>query len=136
MTIRYDLHNNVDVVVAKNPTDISSSTTTAGNIIDTKGFRTIEFVLYTGTRTDGTYTPLIEEGDDSGLSDAAAVADANLQGTEADAAISASNAAKRVGYIVGNKRYVRLSVVSATVTTGCTAVGAIAIKGGAELAPV
>lgn len=133
--MRKDLHDNVSVSVAKNPTTISTDTTTAGVIIDTKGYGAIEFVMYTGTRTDGTYTPLIEESDDSGLSGATAVDDANLFGTEAGAALIASNSASRIGYRCGNKRYVRLSVVSASTSSGCTSVGAIAIKGNPDLLP-
>lgn len=134
--MRKDLHNHVGALVAKNPTTISSSTTTAGVIIDTKGYGAVEFMLYTGARTDGTYTPLIEEGDDSGLSDAVAVDDANLFGTEAAAALAASNSVSKVGYRVGKYRYVRLSVVSTTVTSGCTSVGALAVMANANQEPV
>jgi hypothetical protein len=134
--MRQDLHNNMSAVVAKNPTTIATDTTTAGIIIDTKGFTAIEFMLYTGTRTDGTYTPLIEEGDQVGGGDMAAVVDANLFGTEAAAALAASNSVSRIGYRVGNKRYVRLSVVSASTSSGCTSVGAVAVKSNADLAPV
>jgi hypothetical protein len=136
--MRKDLHSHISVEMAKNQTDITTSTTTAGIIIDTKGYRSIEFALFCGTRTDGTYTPKIEEGDDSGsLSDAVNVTDSTyLLGTLAGAALTASNTVKRVGYRVGNKRYVRLSVVSTTVSSGCTAVGAIAIKSTADQEPI
>ena len=134
MTIRKDLHNNVSIDVAKNVAAISTSTTTAGNVIDTKGYGAVEFVLLTGAYTDGTYTPLIEEGDAANLSDAVAVDDANLFGTEALAAVAAANTAKRVGYRVGKYRYVRLSVVSTSVSSGAT-VGAVAIKTNPDLAP-
>lgn len=134
--MRKDLHNNVSVVVAKNPTTIATDTTTAGIILDTKGYGAIEFMLYTGTRTDGTYTPLIEEGDEVGGGDMAAVPDANLFGTEAAAALAASNSVSRIGVRVGNKRYMRLSVVSASTTSGCTSVGALAVKANPDLAPV
>ncbi len=133
--MRKDLHNHIKPLVAFNSATISSSTTTAGNIIDTKGYGAVEFLLSCGTRTDGTYTPLIEEGDDSGLSDAAAVDDANLFGTEALAAMSATNAIKKVGYRVGKYRYVRLSMVSSGVTTGCTSVHSIAVLSNADAQP-
>lgn len=134
--MRKDLHNHVKAMVAKNPTTISTDTTTAGVIIDTKGYGAVEFMLYTGTRTDGTYTPLIEEGNNSGLNDAVAVDDANLFGTEAAAALAASNSVSKVGYRVGKYRYVRLSVVSASTSSGCTSVGALATLSNADQEPV
>lgn len=133
--MRKDLHNNCAAAVAKNQSTISSNTTTTGIIIDTKGFGAIEFLLYTGTRTDGTYTPLIEEGDAADLGDAAAVDDANLFGTEAAAALAASNSVSKIGYRVGKWRYVRLSVVSTGVTSGCTGVGALVVKANPDLSP-
>jgi len=131
-----DLHNNVKTEVALDITAISSDTTTNGNIIDMQGYGSVEFIILSGTLTDGTYTPLIHEGDDSGLSDASAVADGDLLGTEAGAAFAASedDSVKKVGYI-GNKRYVRLSIVSASTTTGGT-VSAVSVKGNASDNPV
>ena len=131
-----DLHNNIKAEVALDTTSISSDTTTAGNIIDMQGFGSVEFVMQSGTLTDGTYTPLIEEGDASNLSDAAAVADSDLLGTEAAAAFASTddNAVNKIGYI-GNKRYVRLSIVSASTTTGGT-LSAVSVKSNAGDLPV
>jgi hypothetical protein len=122
-----DLKNDIKTLVGLDVQAISSSTTTAGNIIDTQDFESLTFVQVLGALTDGTYTLLIEDGEDSGLSDAAAVADDFLVGTEASTVLSAANGISRIGY-VGKKRYVRASVVSATVTTGATA-GVVAIQG-------
>ncbi len=131
-----DLHNNIKVEKALNTTAISSDTTTTGSIIDMQGFGAVEFIIQSGTLTDGSYTPLIEEGTLSNLGDATAVADSNLLGTEADAAFALTddNKVKKIGYI-GNKRYVRLSIVSADTTTGGT-VSAVAVKGNAGDRPV
>ncbi len=131
-----DLHNNIKVESALNISAISSSTTTAGNIIDRQGYNALEFVILSGTLTDGAYTPLVEDGDAANLSDAAAVTDANLLGTEAAAAFTSSNdnAVRKVGYI-GNKRYVRLSIVSSGVTTGGT-ISAVSVKGAASDRPL
>lgn len=131
-----DLHNNIKTEVAFNTAAISSDTTTAGNIIDLQGFESAEFAILAGTLTDGTYTPLLEEGDASDLSDAAAVADADLLGTEAAAALAATddNTVTKLGYI-GSKRYVRLSIVSASTTSGGT-VSALVVKGHAGDNPV
>lgn len=135
MAIRKDLHNNVKPVIALNTSTVGSSTTTAGNIIDIKGFGAVEFLISLGTRTDGTFTPLIEEGDAADLSDAQAVSDNNLFGTEALAALTASNTVKRVGYWVGKYRYVRLSIVSSGVTSGSTGVTGIAVLANPDQAP-
>ena len=128
-----DLLNKLKLLVALNGATISSSTTTAGAIIDTAGFDSLLFEIFSGARTDGTYTPLVEDGDDSGLSDAAAVDDKYLIGTEAGAVITGANKRAKVGYI-GPKRYVRLSIVSTVVTTGAY-LGATAILGNPATAP-
>ncbi len=130
---RKDLHNNTTQVNALNNAAITSSTTTAGNIIDTKGYGACEFIAQLGVRTDGTYTLLLEEGNASNLSDAAVVAADNRFGSLT--AMNASNQVARVGYRVGSKRYVRLSIVSATVTTGVAAAGAVALLGNADQMP-
>lgn len=132
--------SNIKTALAVNVATISSNTTTAGNIIDTQGYNTGSFIIFSGTITDGTYTPLIEEGDDSGLSDAAAVSDTYLlpsgTGQEAGIAFVAANdnVVKKIGYIT-QKRYVRLSLVSTGVTTGGT-LGALSILGEPAAAPV
>lgn len=100
---------------------INSDTTTTGAIIDTAGFDGgIVFDILSTVYNAGTYTPLLEESDDSGMSGATAIADANLIGTEAGAVISAVSASganlASIG-IFGTLRYVRLSIVSDTSTT-------------------
>lgn len=130
-----DMHHNISPVVAFQTTAIGSDTTTGGKVVDLQGFDSVEFVIQSGALTDGTYTPLVEEGDQSDLSDASAVADADLLGTESDAAFADTddNAVKRIGYR-GGKRYVRLSVVSASTTTGGT-ISAVALRGHAGDVP-
>lgn len=133
-----DLFNNVKLITALYPRTIATDTTTAGAIIDTKGFNSVLFGVQTGTlaNSDGDYTVLIEDGDDSGLSDAAAVADTYLLGTESGASFTAdTDDAKlsKVGYI-GNKRYVRLSIVSTNTTNG-QVIGALCALGHPQDAP-
>ena len=100
---------------------INSDTTTNGAIIDTADFDGgIVFNFLCTVYGAGTYTPVIEESDDSGMSGANNIADANLIGTEAGAAISAVTASGANLYsigIVGTKRYVRVKITSATSTT-------------------
>lgn len=137
-SFRKDLHNNIKQVNAFNTVAISSSTTTTGNIIDLQGYDAIEFIAQMGNWTDGVYTPVITEGNDSGLSDGVAVTDANnLFGTLAAmaTALNADNTTSRIGYRVGKYRYVRLDFVSSGVTTGTAALGATAILGNADQMP-
>lgn len=129
--IRKDLHNNVTQKIALNAAAITTSTTTVGAIIDLQGYDACEFLVQLGVRTDGTYTVLLEEGNDSGLSDAAVVAAANRLGSLP--VLNASNTTGRVGYLVGAFRYVRLSLVSATVTSGVAAAAALAVLSNADL---
>lgn len=115
-----DDKTNMSALVAVPNTAISGNGTTAGNVIDTKGYGALTFLIVGGTLTDGTYTPLINESDDSGMSGETAVADDFLIGTEAQAALVAAtddNVVKRIGY-VGHKRYVTCDVVATSVSSG------------------
>lgn len=131
-----ELYSSYKVSNALDTQAITTDTTTAGDIIDTAGYSSLLFAIQSGTLTDGTYTVLIQEGDESNLSDASAVADADLTNTEASASFAATddNTVTKIGY-VGSKRYVRLSLVSASTSSGGT-LGAIAIQGSPITAPV
>ena len=85
-----DLKNNITTLNAFHPQALSGTTDITGAIIDAKGYGAVTFVLQTDAiaATDLDAQLLIQEGDDSGLSDAAAVADAFLIGTEAETAIA------------------------------------------------
>lgn len=103
---------------------IGSDTTTVGAIFDTRNFDLgIYFALQVTNRTDGTFTLLLEDGDDAALADAAAVPTAQLvYGTlpalSADVAEGAM--LPREG-VHSTKRYIRASIVSTVVTTGADA---------------
>ena len=101
--------------------------------VDTQGYESVTIEVITGARTDGTVTPLLQESDVSG-SYSGSVADEDLIGLEADAALLTAQSRTRFGYI-GKKRYVRVSLVSTSVTTGLTA-GASVILGHPKTAPV
>jgi hypothetical protein len=122
------LDDRLEQSLGLNPQDIITDTTTNGNIIDMQGYDSVIFYFSVGTVSDGTYTPLIQEGDESDLSDATAVSDADLTDTEANAALSESNTIKKIGY-TGSKRYIRFNVVSASTSSGATGVNAIAVQG-------
>ncbi len=133
-----DLHNNIKLSRAISPAVITDNTAAVSQIIDMQGFNTLEFGILTGTLADAdaTFTTLVEEGDASDLSDAAAVADANLLGTEADASFTFANddVVKKIGYN-GSKRYVRLTITPAG-NTGNAPIAAVALQSQAADAPV
>lgn len=119
---KFDVYNDISVLNAFDIQTISSNTTTNGDIIDTQGFEAVTFVFQTGTVTDGDYTVLLEESDDSGFTTSNAVADSDLIGTEAGASFTLDtddNKVSKLGYN-GNKRYLRASIVSTNTSSGAT----------------
>ncbi len=95
------------------PVSVADTTAQVGQIIDRAGFEALTYVIATGSiaDADATFTVLLEEGDASNLSDAAAVADADLIGTEVLAAFQFDddNECRKLGY-KGNKRYTRMTI--------------------------
>lgn len=131
----------INRVLAFNPAIINSNTTTNGNIIDTADFDGgINFTLNCGLRTDGVFTPKIEESDSSIFATSNEVIDDMLVKQdfssnvtpETQAVLNTNNSVSKIG-VVGSKRYVRLSIVSTIVTTGATLSAICERK--AELAP-
>lgn len=133
-----DLHNNILVKRAISPVVSASDTAIVSEIIDTRGFQSLEFLIAIGTFTDSnaTATVLVEDGDNSALSDNAAVVDAELLGTEAEAAFNYGddNEVRKIGYI-GNKRYVRLTITPSG-NGGDLPIAAIAVLANPYDAPV
>ena len=115
--MEYDLYSNVKDSVGLGPVAIASDTTTVTAIIDTQGFGSFVWIIISGILTDGAYSVVIEEGDDSGLSDAAAVPAVERLGALPAFVATEDGVSKRVGSI-GKKRYQRLSIVSTGTTTG------------------
>ncbi len=130
-----DLHNCVDDKIALDLNAITTNTTTVGNIIDTAGFESIEFVAVSKAITDGAYAFRIEDGDASNLSDAADVDVSLLLGALTGFIATDDNTTKRVGCI-SKKRYVRLSIVSTGTTVGTSMLGAVAVLGHPHHQPV
>jgi len=130
-----DLHNNAKASRGISPAAIiSANGTTTSQTVDVSEFGSLEFVFQSGTITDGTFTITVYEGDASDMSDEAAVADADLLGSEPVFASTDDNTVKRVGYI-GSKRYVRAKVVQAGATTGGF-ISCLVIQGHPKTAPV
>lgn len=127
-----DLVNNIKATPGWAGATINSDTNTTSTIvIDSQGFESVGFLVYAGTRTDGSYLLKILETDNSdGTTGAAEVGSYQVQGT-----VSASDTVKKVGAKL-TKRYCTLRITSAGVTTGCVFKGAIAVLGGARNNPV
>lgn len=125
-----DLFNRINLKKGIAPYDhATGDAAVSTEIIDMQGNSSLTFAIATGSLADAdaTFTVLVEEGDASNLSDAAAVADADLLGTEALASFIFSDDGKcfKVGY-KGMKRYVRLTITPAT-NTGAALLCVIAI---------
>jgi len=128
-----DLESSVLGVNALDNADITTNTTTVGNIIDTVGFESLTYFIQAGTLVDGDYNVLLEDGEDSNLSDAAPVGLDFLIGSLPVFADTEDGAVKEVG-VVSKKRFQRLSIVSTNVTTGGP-LTSIAVKGHADSRP-
>lgn len=108
-----------------------------GAIIDHQGFDEATYIINTGVLADAnaTFTVLLEEGDAANLSDAAAVADADMvsqtPGTAPETAAAFQfdddGEVRRIGYI-GTKRYTRLTLTPAN-NTGAWPIGAVCVLG-------
>lgn len=112
-----DLHNNIAVKRGIAPAAaVADNTPFVSQIVDVQGFGSCEFLVLLGSLADAdvTFTVLVEDGNAANLSDAAAVADAYLLGTEVQAGFDFShdNACRKIGYI-GPKRYVRVTITPA-----------------------
>jgi len=108
-----DLFNCINIKRAISPCNGGGDTPLVSEIIDMQGNAALVFAIATGSLADAaaTFTTLVEDGDASNLSDAAAVADADLLGTEALASFTqaSDNKCFKIGY-KGIKRYVRLTI--------------------------
>lgn len=132
-----DLHNNLKFSRALSPVSTADDTPLVSEILDTANFAANELAILTGSIADAnvTFAVLIEEGNVSNLSDAAAVADADLLGTEAQAGFQFDddNEPRKIGYI-GSKRYIR-ATITPTGNGSAALLSAMWVQGGARVAP-
>lgn len=132
-----DLMNSITPKRVISPVSVADTTAQVGQIIDKKGFDSVTYLILTGSiaDADATFTVLLEESDDSGMSGATAVADADLLGTEVLAAFQFDddNECRKLGYI-GSKRYTRLTVTPVA-NASAALVAATAILGHAAIQP-
>lgn len=109
-----DLMNSINLLPVINPAATAANDTAlVGAIIDRRNYESLTYVIHTGSLpdVDATFTVLLEESDDSGMSGATAVADIDLIGTEALASFTFAhdNSLRKLGYN-GGKRYTRLTI--------------------------
>lgn len=128
-----DFANSIEVRRAISPAAATTDNTAyASQIIDRAGYDKLVYAINLGAiaDADATFTVLVEHGDASNLSDAAAVPDSQLTGTEASAGFTFAddNKVRKIGY-VGSKRYSRLTVTPVN-NTGNVFLSAIAILSG------
>ncbi len=133
-----DLANHIAVRRAISPAAaVTDNTAFVSQIIDLSGFDKMMFAIMAGSLADAdaTFTTLVEHGDAANLSDAAAVPDSQLTGTEALASFTFAedNAVKKIGY-VGPKRYVRLTITPAN-NSGNAFFAAVAVLSGSRYWP-
>lgn len=132
-----DMMNKIHVARVISPVSEAGTTALVGQIIDKKGFESLTYVIATGSiaDADATFTVLLEEGADSGLSDATAVADADLLGTGVLAGFQFDddNETRKLGYI-GSKRYTRLTITPVA-NASAALISAVAILGHPAIAP-
>lgn len=132
-----DLFNHVHLVRAISPVSVADNTAQVSQIIDRLGFDSVTFAILTGSLADAdaTFAVLLEESDDSGMSGAVAVPDAELLGTEALAGFQFDddNETRKLGY-VGNRRYLRLTITPAS-NASAGLLAAVAILGHPALMP-
>lgn len=125
-----DLMNNIHVPGAAVVT-VSDNTPVVSPIVSMQGYDSLTWLIGAGTLADAdaTFAVLVEEGDDPALSDAAAVADADLIGTEALAGFTfaADGKARKIGY-KGSKLYSRCTVTPAA-NTGSAPIAIIPVLG-------
>lgn len=132
--MEYDLHHKVFAVNAFDLVAIIADGTVVGNIIDTLGFESIEFIGFSGTITDGIHTFKLEDGDDSGLSDAADVPAEQILGDLPSFVAADDDTVLRVGCIT-KKRFIRVSLVTTDETTGIDFFGVVALQGNPKVIP-
>jgi hypothetical protein len=116
----HDLHNNIHVKRGISPAAATTDNTAwVSQIIDRLGYGSCEFVFLLGSLADAdaTFTVLVEDGDAANLSDAAAVDDKFLLGTEllAGFQFDDDNEPRKIGY-TGSKRYARVTITPANNT--------------------
>ena len=137
MAYRDSITNKKFVTAIAPAAAVTDNTASVSAIIDTQGYDSCAFIIQTGTESDAdaTFAVTMDVGSVSNLSDASAVAAADLVSqTSGTAALTAAGytfaddgETRCIGY-VGIKRYVRLTITPSA-NTGNHFVSAMAMLG-------
>lgn len=132
-----DLASNIDVKRVISPQSVADNTALVGQIIDKQNYGSLTYLIATGSLADAdaTFTVLVEEGAAANLSDATAIADIDLVGTEALASFvfSDDNKCFKLGD-VGNKRYSRMTITPAN-NASAALISVVALLGHPKFVP-
>jgi len=133
-----DLHNNIDVRPATNPYDhATGDAVITTETVDLQGYDSAELVFSYGSIADAdvSFTAIMYEGEETDMSDEAAVDDVDLLGTEANfiPLFSDDNKVYKIGY-TGGMRYIRCKITPAD-NTGAILVSGVWVLGHPEDAP-
>ncbi len=128
-----DFYNNFEARRGNSPVAArTDNTAIESEIIDMRGFNSMCWLILVGANTDAdaTFVVLVEDGDDSGLSDNAAVADVYLDPLETVASFDFADddSVRKIGY-TGEKRYVRLTVTPVDNDSGNIFIATVAVMG-------
>lgn len=112
-----DMFSYIKVIRGMSPKAAGTDNTAyVSEIANVVGFDSLTWITLIGNNTDtnATFTLLFEEGDQANLSDATAVADSDLIGTENGASFTFAddNKTSKIGY-KGSKQYVRVTITPA-----------------------
>ncbi len=139
-----DMAHNILLKRAVSPVSDGDNTALVSQIIDRAGFQSLTYLMALGSiaDADATFVALLEESDDSGMSGATAVADADMisqtPGTLPELAagfqFDDDNEVRVLGYI-GNKRYTRLTVTPSG-NASAALFSALALLGNPDSKPV
>lgn len=134
----HDLMNHINPRVAIAPAAATTDNTAwVSNIVDKQGFDSVTLVIVTGALADAdaTFAVTLTEGDQSNLSDGAAVASQDILGglTNASFDFSADNKCLKLGY-TGGKRYLK-ATITPSANSGNAFVAAVWIMGHAAQQP-
>lgn len=134
--MRSTLYTNSLVRVAL-PSAARTNGTVNGTTVDLgvfgNDFRSVLFVVHTGTITDGTHAISVQDSPDG--SAWAAAETAQLQGAALTITSTNDDTLFEVGYIAGTRQYVRLVATTSAATTGGVFAG-FAVLGEASARPV
>lgn len=132
---RQDIKNSIDVAHSLAPAARTADANGAG--VDLANFDAAAVVIHHGAWTDGTHTFEVQEADDDGSGSPdtwAAVADADLDGTEpAVSDATADDTTTVIGYH-GVKRHLRVVVTTSGTTTGAV-YGATVVRAKGRVKP-